>query len=327
MFEFLNPWFFLLIVPVLVFLLILYFNVFNKLNFWPIWDLKKVFKTNSIFYKLYFVVLFLIFLFFIWIFARPILIEEDKEIKKDWIDIQIILDISYSMLAEDLKPNRLEVAKNMIQKFVWNLKTDRVWIIIYAWKTFTSSPLSFDYNIIKKIVWKISVETINQKYNFIQWTATGDSMILAAKNFENKEKENVIILITDWEANRWIEPIIATEYIKKMGKNIKIYTIGVWWEEDATIKLKNSFWWYEELLVWWVDEESLKQIADITWWKYFRAKNNSTFQEIFDTISELEKSEIIEKKITSKKDLYFYLVLVLIFLFNILFLFKYFKKL
>lgn len=312
-----------LIIP--IFFLILYIYYFNihrkKILFSWILDLKSIFKKNTYFYKLYYILIFLIFLFFLLIFSKPVVQKSNEFWLKNWIDIQILLDVSFSMLAEDMSPNRLEVAKSVILDFVDKIYTDRVWLIIYAWKTFTSLPLSFDYNIIKKTINKINVYTINQNFTFLQGTAIWDAMILASKYFSNYDREKVIILLTDWEANRWINPIEALNYIKtKNDKKIKIYTIWIWWKDKTTVKIKNPQWIEEVIGIWWVDEKILKLISQNTWWEYFRATDKDSLEKIFDKISKLEKKDIILETIYIDKEEYrvFLYILILLFLFLII---------
>lgn len=320
--TFLYPLYFLLLIPIILFLILLYFKWWKKILFWDISVLEKVFKKNTYYIKIYYFIIFIIFVLFASILARPVSQNVLEKNNKNWIDIQIVLDVSYSMIAEDLKPNRLEVAKDVISWFLNKIQTDRVWIIVFAWKTFTSLPLNFDYNIIQKIVSKITINTINQTSNSsMQWTATWDALVKASDSFWNDNKrEKVIILLTDWESNRWLEPLLAIEYIKKSySENIKIYTIWIWWNKETTIKIKNQFLWYQEMKVWAVDEETLKMIAKKTNWKYFRATNKNTLENIFDTISKLEKKEIELEKIEINNEEYRYFLYNLI-LFFILFL-------
>lgn len=323
MIYFLHPLYFLLIIPIILFIILLYFKWWKKIIFWPIQDLKTVFETNSYYYKIYIILLFFILLIYISIFSKPVITDILEKESKNWIDIQIVLDISYSMIAEDLKPNRLEVAKDVISDFLNEIHSDRVWIIVFAWKTFTSLPLNFDYNIIRKIVEKISINTINQNYNIMQWTAVWDALILATDTFgEDNDREEIIILLTDWEANRWLDPMISLKYIKEKNPLIKVYTIWIWWNENTSIVIKNIFWETQELPISWVDEKTLKIIANETNWKYYRASDEETFKNIFTEISKLERKELVSETIKINKEKYNYFIYTLIVLFYLLFFLK-----
>jgi Ca-activated chloride channel family protein len=100
--------------------------------------------------------------------ADPNLKKQNKQVVKNGIDIAIVLDLSYSMVAEDIPPNRLEVAKQVISDFTSKLTTDRVGLVLFSGKPFTSVPLTFDYQFITDYVKEISIESINQDYTHLQ---------------------------------------------------------------------------------------------------------------------------------------------------------------
>ena len=157
--------------------------------------------------------------------ARPQKVTEDKKMSKNGVDILIALDVSESMLAEDLQPNRIEAAKKYISDFISRLKSDRVGLIVFAGKPFTQSPLSFDYNVVRYYLSEISTDTIDQQREGLGGTAIGDAIISAVNRFNNDEdRTKVLILLTDGEANVGVDPIIAAEDARSKG--IKIYTIG-----------------------------------------------------------------------------------------------------
>jgi len=326
MIKFLLIQYFLLIVPIIFFLILLYFKWWKKNIFSSINDLKTTFKKNTYYYKFYYLLIFLIFLIYTIIFAKPVLEKSYQNILKNGIDIQIVLDVSYSMTAKDLLPNRLEVAKEVISNFVDKIVTDRIWLIVYSWKVFISMPLNFDYNIVKKTIEKVNIDIINQYYTFLQWTATGDALILAWKLFSNDSREKVIILLTDWEANKGINPLLAIEYLnKKYSWKIRIYTIWIWWDDKTTVEILDMNWVTQIIEIWWVNEEMLKLISSKTNWLYFRATNKESLEYVFDKISELEKKEIITESVKVNIENYITLIYALIFFFYI-FLFVKIRK-
>lgn len=318
--TFLYPWYFLLLIPLFLVLIIIYKSNKNKHQFRFFWDLEKIYKNNTVYIKIYYFLIFLILLCFIFIFSNMVSQSEKEEIKKNGIDINIVLDVSYSMLASDLKPNRLEVSKDIISKFIKELKTDRVWLTVFAWKPFVSLPLNFAYKVTEKIISKISVDTINQKNFHMQWTAIWDALLLAWESFDKEDnREKVIILLTDWEANKWLNPTVASKYLSSNFKDkIKIYTIWIWWIGESYIELKNDFWWIDRLKVWWLDEVTLKEIARIWSWKYFRATNKNSLKNIFDSIAKLEKKEIDSKVFTINTEKNIIFIYILLFLFSVL---------
>ena len=236
----------------------------------------------------------------------------------------LVLDVSYSMKAEDLQPDRLTAAKEIISNFLEKQKNDRVWFVVFAWKPFTSLPLNFDYNISKKILKNITVDTINQRVPELQWTAIWEALIFSADNFKDKNREKVIILLTDWAtSDRKLDPNIAVQFLNEKyteNNKIKIYTIWIWQDKNTFVNIKNIMWFSQKVEIWWVDETSLKMIAESSGWKYFRAENKETLNNIFEEISLLEKTDIeIEsiETIKSQSKIYIYILsfLLLILLF------------
>jgi Ca-activated chloride channel family protein len=218
-----------------------------------------------------------------------------------------------------LQPNRLQAAKQIINNFLDKQKNNRVWFVVFAWKPFTSLPLNFDYNISKKILDKISVDTINQRASWLQWTAIWDGLIFAGDNFDDSNREKVIVLLTDGTANAWVNPEQAVEFLNNKYKNnkIKIYSIWIWKDEKTFINIQNIMWFSQQVEIWWVDEKPLKYIAKLSWWKYFRADNNQTLSNIFSEISELEKTDIeidTIENIESKASYFSYTLTILLLL-------------
>ena len=327
--HFLHPLVLFLII-IVVFICVFLYKKWNATNLF-VWltDLEKVFWWNSKYFKYYHILIFFILLVYVIVFAWPTYEYTKENINKDWIDIIIALDVSNSMLAEDLSPNRLEVAKWVINDFLEEQIVNRIWIIVFAWRPFNSLPLSFDYNIIKKIVWKIDTDVIDQKYQHLQWTAIWDALVLWAKWFdeiteEKINREKVIILLTDWEANKWIDPMLSLKYLK--DNEIKVYTIWIWWLEKTYINIPVFWWRIQKVEVWWVDEETLKTIAEETSWKYFRASSETALKEIFLEINSLEKREIIIEEISNnieQNNIFVYILLLFMFLLMSL---KFYKK-
>lgn len=262
-------------------------------------DLKNVFKKNTLLYKFYYILLFLIFVVYISIFSKPLISSTYEEQIMEWIDIQIVLDVSASMLNSDIQPSRLYVAKEVIWDFVNELNSDRVGLIIFSWKPFTLLPLNFNYEIVKKIIWEISISTIDQRLS-VQ-TALWDAIILASETLlHDQNRKKVLILLTDWEANKWINPTVALKYLQDNNYNIRIYSIWIWWEGGSVLKL----------------------LSEKSWWKFFNANNELTLRKIFDEISSLEKTDLPIKKLEQNKSIDIYFLYLLIILFILFLLFK-----
>jgi len=323
--NFLDKTYFLLLL-IIPFLVYLFYKKESKwINYIFLKDLKKIFKRNSYIFYLKIVLLILIFINFIFILANPNKTNVSENVEKNGIDIVIALDISASMDANDLVPNRIEAAKTVISKFIWKLSTDRLWLVVFAWKPFTSIPLTFDYSILTENISWLTTSNINQQQEWLNWTAIWDAILMSKTLFkapkwvsetEYKNREKVIILLTDWDANVWVEPTLAWLSAKKEW--IKIYTIWIW----------SSEWWYITYDVWPykqqqkiapINDKTLKQIASDTNAKYFRADNNDTFFSIFDELAKLEKNEIkveIKKEYTEYYKYFLYSLVILLWIFT-----------
>lgn len=321
---FLNKLYFLLLIPLFLIIGFLYFRKKTRLNFAFFDDLKVIYQKNSIYYYLFFILLLTISIFYVLILANPNVQSTTEKIKENWIDIILAFDVSYSMEATDLEPNRITVAREVISSFLWNLKTDRVWVVVFSGKPFTSIPLTYDYEFLKDYVKGITTETISQNNYLLQWTAIWDAMLMWSYLFDEKSqgREKVMIIVTDWEANKWLQPTVALKLLK--DKKIKAYTIWIWWLEKTFVNVTDAFWNNTKAEIWWIDEETLKKIADETGWIYYRASSKEVFLKIFEDINKLEKKEIeVEvKKLFDTKYEYFYSILLLLQFMFVLLLFK-----
>ncbi len=321
---FLDKTYFLLLIPLFFVIGFLFVRKKNKIKFAFFEDLKQVYKQNSFYYYSFFLLLLLISILYVTILANPNVKSTTEKIKKNGIDIVLVFDISYSMEATDLDPNRISVARDVISYFLWNLKTDRVWLVVFSGKPFTSIPLTFDYGFLKEYVNGINTFTINQNTYNLQWTAMWDAMLMGSYLFDKKSenREKVMIIVTDWEANKWLQPTIALKLLK--DKKIKSYTIWIWWLEKTFVYVYDVLWNKQKVEIWWIDEETLKKIASETWWKYYRATSKEVFKKIFDDIDKIEKKDIeVEiKKLYETKYEYFYYVLLFLESMFIVLLFK-----
>jgi Ca-activated chloride channel family protein len=242
--------------------------------------------------------------------ARPQNVTEEKSVSKNGVDILIAIDVSESMLAEDLQPNRMEAAKKYIDGFVSNLESDRVGLEVFAGKPFTQSPLSFDYNVIRYYLSEISTDNIDQRRRGLNGTAIGDAILSAVNRFKNsKDRTKVLILLTDGEANVGVDPVFAAEHARANG--LKIYTIGLGKKEGAPmpIGMRNGRKIYARnpdgsLYKSIFDEQSLKDIAQVSGGQYFWAGSNDALEKTFNTISKLEKKEYKAEVAIKKEDIF-----------------------
>lgn len=287
-------------------------------NFWEMKLLRYIYKKNTFLSRIFFVLILWISLCFSALISLPYQNNSTKTLIRDGIDIEIVLDLSYSMNAADLTPSRLEVSKKVLENFIWEMKSDRVWIILFSWKPFQSVPLTFDYDFLTDFISEISADTINQNNPSLAGTAIGDALILAADTLEKDtpEREKIIILVTDGEANKGLDPMIALKLLQ--DKKIKTYTIGVGKDDASYVEVVTPWWFLQRIPVWPVDEETLKKIASATQWEYYRADSWNSFENILENIASLESSEIEFEVISFYTPTFWLVFLLLLIQFGIL---------
>ena len=225
--------------------------------------------------------------------ARPQSVDVSTKTKKTrGIDIVMAIDVSASMLAKDLKPNRLEALKDVAGKFIARRPNDRIGLVEYAGESYTRTPVTSDKNIIFSSLKDIKYNTI-----ITGGTAIGMGLATAVNRIKDSEaKSKIIILLTDGVNNSgFIDPLTASELASEYG--IKTYTIGLGSNGMALspVAIRNGKIQYSRIQVE-IDEKLLKEIAEGTGGKYFRATNNKKLEEIYAEINQLEKTEIEEFK-------------------------------
>ncbi|MBP7808961.1 MAG: VWA domain-containing protein [Bacteroidia bacterium] len=230
--------------------------------------------------------------------ARPQSRSSWKDIKTEGIDIVISMDISLSMLAKDFKPNRLEVAKEVIIDFIDARPNDKIGLVIFSGEAFTQCPLTVDHKILKNMFPDIKAGMLDQG------TAIGLGLADAvARIKDSKAKSKVIILISDGVSNVGeIAPMTAGEIAKTYG--LRVYTIGVGTKGKAlqpVAMYPNGQLEYDYVDVE-IDEEVMTKIANMTGGKYFRAMDKESLKNVYKEIDRLEKTIISEKSFSNKAE-------------------------
>ena len=319
--EFLNPEYFILLGVIPIIILWNYLNR-DKLNNSIKFSNSEAFKNSSNIYSIlkvslrYLRIISLVLI--ITALARPQVIDTSTRVKTNsGVDIIMAIDVSASMLAKDLKPNRLDALKNVADEFIKNRITDRIGLVEYAGESYTKTPLTTDKSITLRSLREI-------KYNNIIEGGTAIGMGLATsvnRIKDSKAKSKVIILLTDGVNNAgFIDPITAAELAKEF--QIKIYSIGLGTNGLALspvgIDARGKFN-YANIQVE-IDEKLLTQISEMTGGKYFRATDNERLKEIYSDIDKLEKTEIAEFKYYSvdEKFRYFLVPAILLIVFELI---------
>lgn len=225
--------------------------------------------------------------------ARPrsFTISQDQDEAKG-IDIMLTVDVSLSMLATDFEPDRLSVLKNIAIDFINKRPNDRIGLVTYKLEAFPKMPLTFDHEALIN-----EIKNINQR-EMEDGTAVGEGLAVAVNHLQkSKAKSKIVILMTDGVSNiqNVIPPLLAAELAK--SNNIKVYCIGIGTEGYALMPVGvDEFGYiYNEMPVT-IDENTLREIAQITGGKYYRATSGEKLEEVYNEINQLEKSEINSSK-------------------------------
>lgn len=249
--------------------------------------------------------------------ARPQSSLSWQNVNTEGIDIVLAMDISGSMLAEDLKPNRLEASKEVAMKFISGRPSDRIGLVTFSGESFTQSPLTTDHAVLKNLFKDVQNGMIEDG------TAIGMGLATSVNRLRDSDaKSRVVILLTDGSNNSGsVPPITAAEIAKEF--NVRVYTIGVGTNGKAPYPYKTRFGTisYQNMEVK-IDEQTMKEIAQMTGGQYFRATNNRSLEAIYKEIDELEKSKIEVTEYRKKKEEFFPFALLAALLFLLEFISK-----
>ena len=218
--------------------------------------------------------------------ARPQLTNRWSTESTEGIDIMMALDISGTMLAEDLKPNRLEAAKQVASDFVIARPNDQIGLVVFAGESFTQCPLTTDHAVLINLFQSVQFGMIDD----------GTAIGLGLANCVNRMKDSptkskVIILLTDGSNNAGdIDPITAAEIAKTYG--IRVYAVGVGSYGQARVPVQTPMGMQYMTMDSQFDESTLKSIAATTGGEYFRATDNSSLKKIYEQIDQLEKTKM-----------------------------------
>ncbi len=241
--------------------------------------------------------------------ARPQSTNSYRSESTEGIDIMLSLDISGSMLAEDLKPNRLEAAKEVATKFIADRPDDNIGLVVFAGESFTQCPLTTDHAVLINLLNSIQSGIIEDG------TAIGLGLANAVNRIKDSQaKSKVIILLTDGSNNRGdIAPLTAAEIAKKFG--VRVYTIAVGKHGMAPYPFQTPFGIQYQNVPVEIDEEVLQQIAQMTGGSFFRATDNASLGAIYAEIDQMEKTKLQVREYKKRNEEFFpYLLTALLLL-------------
>jgi Ca-activated chloride channel family protein len=232
------------------------------------------------------------------ILARPQSTNSWENRNTEGIDIMLSIDISSSMLAEDLKPNRLEAAKDVAAKFINGRPDDNIGLVLFSGESFTQCPLTTDHAVLLNLFKDIKSGMIEDG------TAIGLGLANAVSRIkDSKAISRVIILLTDGSNNMGeITPVDAARIAQTFG--VRVYTIGVGTKGEAPYPFQTPYGVQYQNMKVDINEDDLKQIASLTGGQYFRATDNASLRAIYDEIDKMEKTKINVQQYSRKQEEY-----------------------
>lgn len=251
--------------------------------------------------------------------ARPQSRSSWKDTKTEGIDIMLSMDLSHSMLAKDFKPNRLEVAKEVINEFIDSRINDRIGLVVFGEHAFTQCPLTTDHKVLKNMLLQMKAGSMGNG------TAIGLGVANAvARIKESNAKSKVIVFISDGVNNTGaISPLTAGELARTYG--IRVYCIGVGTRGKAlqpVTQYAEGQYEYDYVDVE-IDEKVMGDISSMTGGKYFRATNKESLRNVYTEIDKMEKTIISEKNFSNKAEHFLPFALVAAVLLVLEFILKY----
>ncbi|MGA1839845.1 MAG: vWA domain-containing protein [bacterium] len=311
-FRFEDPWLllFLGIIPVLFYTYIKKLG-HARVRFSSIHNLKKLKRSRSVYARHSLIVLRCLCLAFIILaIARPQAGNKQTEYLSEGIDIILCIDTSGSMQALDFsmggkRIERLTVVKEVVKKFIRERTSDRIGMIVFGQEAFTQCPLTLDYGVLLSFLDRVKIGMAGEA------TAIGDAVALGVKRLKalEKAKSRVMILLTDGRNNTGrIDPVTAAAIAKEF--DVKIYTIGAGTEGEAPFLIEHPIFGkqyvYQKVDL---DEDSLREVARITDGYYFRAKDTSALEKVYEQINTLEKTEVKVKEYMEYEELFWWFLI------------------
>ena len=230
------------------------------------------------------------------VIARPQSVSSWEESETQGIDIVLALDVSGSMLAQDLKPDRLQAAKKVAAEFITDRSNDNIGLVIFAGESFTQCPLTTDHKVLLNLLDDINFGMIDDG------TAIGLGLATSVNRLKESQSK-VVILLTDGTNNSGqIAPLTAADLARSYG--IRVYTVGVGTKGMAPTPVNTPFGIRMQNMPVDIDEETLTEIAAITGGQYFRAQDTEGLRQVYNEIDEMEKYLISVQNVTRRQELF-----------------------
>ncbi len=238
------------------------------------------------------------------VIARPQSVSSWEETETQGIDIVMALDVSGSMLSQDLKPDRLQAAKKVAAEFITDRKNDNIGLVIFAGESFTQCPLTTDHKVLLNLLNEINFGMIEDG------TAIGSGLATSVNRLKESESESrVVILLTDGTNNSGqIAPLTAADLARSYG--IRVYTVGVGTKGMAPTPVNTPYGIRMQNMPVDIDEKTLTEIAAMTGGQYFRAQDTEGLRQVYEEIDEMEKYLISVQNVTRRQELFLPFALV-----------------
>ncbi|WP_019538362.1 vWA domain-containing protein [Proteiniphilum acetatigenes] len=232
------------------------------------------------------------------VIARPQSVNSWEETETQGIDIVMALDVSGSMLAQDLQPDRLQAAKKVAAEFITDRPNDNIGLVIFAGESFTQCPLTTDHKVLLNLLNEIEFGMIEDG------TAIGLGLATSVNRLKDSGSESrVVILLTDGTNNSGqIAPLTAADLARSYG--IRVYTVGVGTKGMAPTPVNTPYGIRMQNMQVDIDEKTLTEIAAMTGGQYFRAQDTEGLRQVYDEIDEMEKYLISVQNVTRRKELF-----------------------
>lgn len=232
------------------------------------------------------------------VIARPQSVSSWEETESQGIDIVMALDISGSMLSQDLQPDRLQAAKKVAAEFVTDRRNDNIGLVVFAGESFTQCPLTTDHTVLLNLLNEIEFGLIEDG------TAIGLGLATSVNRLKNSESQSrVVILLTDGTNNRGqIAPLTAADMARSYG--IRVYTVGVGTTGMAPTPVQTPFGVRMQNMPVDIDEKTLTEIAAMTGGQYFRAQDTDGLRQVYEEIDEMEKYLISVQNVTNRQEMF-----------------------
>lgn len=232
------------------------------------------------------------------VIARPQSVSNWEETESQGIDIVLALDVSGSMLSQDLQPDRLQAAKKVAAEFITDRKNDNIGLVIFAGESFTQCPLTTDHKVLLNLLNEINFGMIEDG------TAIGLGLATSVNRLkESTSDSRVVILLTDGTNNSGqIAPLTAADLARSYG--IRVYTVGVGTKGMAPTPVNTPYGIRMQNMPVDIDEKTLTEIAAMTGGQYFRAQDTEGLRQVYEEIDEMEKYLISVQNVTRRQEMF-----------------------